>query len=167
MVYESILTVKSKKSLNNYFSVCIIDTFAASACSFMGLFSSSTKLFHDRGPCHIETSLLIFGSNKWTGFHIIGTSVMKELKSKKDQGKFLIENKNQIRSHYEVSWILVPILLHFYLTLVLLQLCPKDLKMNVKSYQLYSVSLGQCWTMSIKENEVFKCSCINRGCYMA
>ena len=69
---------------------------------------------------------------------------MKELKSKKDQGKFLIENKNQIRSHYEVSWILVPILLHFYLTLVLLQLCPKDLKMNVKSYQLYSVNVGQC-----------------------
>ena len=38
------------------------------------------QLFHDGGPYHTETSLLICSANQWTGFYIIGTSVMKELK---------------------------------------------------------------------------------------
>ena len=35
--------------------------------------------FHDGGPCNIETSPLIFGANQWTGFYMLGTSVMNEL----------------------------------------------------------------------------------------
>ena len=38
------------------------------------------KLFLDRGPYHTETSPLICRASQWTGFNIIGTSVMKELK---------------------------------------------------------------------------------------
>ena len=34
-------------------------------------------LFHDGVPYHIETSLLIYRPNQWTGFNMIGTSVMK------------------------------------------------------------------------------------------
>ena len=37
-------------------------------------------LFHDGGPYHIETSSVICIANQWTGFYIIGVSVMKELK---------------------------------------------------------------------------------------
>ena len=37
-------------------------------------------LFHDRGPFHIETGPLICSANEWTGFYMIGTSVLKELK---------------------------------------------------------------------------------------
>ena len=37
------------------------------------------SLFYDEVPCHIETSLLICRVNQWTGFSMIGTSVMKEL----------------------------------------------------------------------------------------
>ena len=37
------------------------------------------KLFHDGGPYHIEISPLICRANQWTGFYMIGTSVMKEL----------------------------------------------------------------------------------------
>ena len=39
------------------------------------------QLFHDRGSYHIETSPLICSANQrnqWTGFYLIGTSVMKE-----------------------------------------------------------------------------------------
>ena len=36
-------------------------------------------LFHDRGPCHIETSPLICRVNQWTGFYMIGTSIMKKM----------------------------------------------------------------------------------------
>ena len=42
---------------------------------------NSFKYFHDGGPYHIETSPLIYKANQWTGFYIIGTSVMKELNS--------------------------------------------------------------------------------------
>ena len=35
------------------------------------------QLFNDGVPCHIETSPLIYRANQWTGFYIIGTSVMK------------------------------------------------------------------------------------------
>ena len=34
-------------------------------------------LFHDGGPYHIETSSLTCTANQWTGFYMIGTSVMK------------------------------------------------------------------------------------------
>ena len=37
------------------------------------------ELFHDGGPSNIETSPLIFGVNQWTGFYVLGTSVMNEL----------------------------------------------------------------------------------------
>ena len=40
------------------------------------------KLFHDGGFYHIETSPLTCKANQWTGFYMIGTSVMKELKLK-------------------------------------------------------------------------------------
>ena len=39
------------------------------------------QLFHDGSPYHIETSPLICCANQWTGFCMIGTSVMKELSS--------------------------------------------------------------------------------------
>ena len=35
--------------------------------------------FPDGGPYHIETILLICRANQWTGFSIIGTSIMKGL----------------------------------------------------------------------------------------
>ena len=36
--------------------------------------------FHDGRHYHVETSSLICRANQWTGFYMIGTSVMKELK---------------------------------------------------------------------------------------
>ena len=38
-----------------------------------------SKLFHDGGPYHIETSPLTYHANQSTGFYMTGTSVMKEL----------------------------------------------------------------------------------------
>ena len=38
-----------------------------------------SKLYHDGGPYHIETSPLTCHANQSTGFYMIGTSVMKEL----------------------------------------------------------------------------------------
>ena len=38
-----------------------------------------TKLFHDEGRYHIETSPLICRANQWTGFCMITISVMNEL----------------------------------------------------------------------------------------
>ena len=35
-------------------------------------------LFHEGGPYHIETIPFICRANQWTGFYMIGTSVMKE-----------------------------------------------------------------------------------------
>ena len=40
------------------------------------------SLFHDEGSYHIETSPMNCSGNQWTRFHIIGTSVKKELKVK-------------------------------------------------------------------------------------
>ena len=37
--------------------------------------------FHHGGSDHIETSPLICRVNQWTGFYMIGTSVMKEVRS--------------------------------------------------------------------------------------
>ena len=39
--------------------------------------------FHGGGPNHIETTPSIYSSNQWTGFYVIGTFVMKELKAAK------------------------------------------------------------------------------------
>ena len=50
-------------------------------CSVYILFpGANVKLFHDGGPYHIETSPLICSANQWSGFYMIGTSVMKELR---------------------------------------------------------------------------------------
>ena len=38
------------------------------------------QLFHDGGPYHIEINPLTSGANQRTGFYMIRTSVMKELK---------------------------------------------------------------------------------------
>ena len=38
------------------------------------------QLFHDGGPYHVKTSPLICRENQWTGFCMMETSVMKELK---------------------------------------------------------------------------------------
>ena len=45
-----------------------------------GLIKIYYQLFHDEGPYHIETSPLSCRVNQWTGFYMIRTSVMKELK---------------------------------------------------------------------------------------
>ena len=37
------------------------------------------SIFHDGGLHHLETSPLICRSNQWTGFYMIGASVMKGL----------------------------------------------------------------------------------------
>ena len=36
------------------------------------------NVLHDEGPYRIETSPLICSTNQWTGFYMVGTSVMKE-----------------------------------------------------------------------------------------
>ena len=41
---------------------------------------STTELFHDECSYYIETNPLISRVNQWTGFYMIGTSVMKELR---------------------------------------------------------------------------------------
>ena len=45
----------------------------------VGCLAIPAKLFHNGCPYHIETSPLIYRANQWTGFYMIGTSVMKEL----------------------------------------------------------------------------------------
>ena len=42
--------------------------------------STESQPFHDRYPCYIEISPLICSVNQWTGFYMIETSVMTELK---------------------------------------------------------------------------------------
>ena len=42
------------------------------------------QLFNDGGPYHVETSLLICEASRFTGFCMIGTSVIKELNKHKD-----------------------------------------------------------------------------------
>ena len=39
------------------------------------------SLFHEGGPYHIEASPLIYRANQWTGFYMIWTSLLKELKA--------------------------------------------------------------------------------------
>ena len=38
------------------------------------------KHFYDGGPCDIESSSLICSLNQWTGFHMIGIFIVKELR---------------------------------------------------------------------------------------
>ena len=42
--------------------------------------TESNELVHDGGLYHIEISPLVCSANHWTGFYMIRTSVMKELK---------------------------------------------------------------------------------------
>ena len=58
---------------NNDFSTAIFYIFVS--------LSWDNQLFHDGGSYHIETSPFICSANQWTGFYMIGTSVMKELTS--------------------------------------------------------------------------------------
>ena len=44
------------------------------------LANKNEHVFHEGGSYHIENSLLICFENQWTGFYMIGTSVMKKLK---------------------------------------------------------------------------------------
>ena len=46
----------------------------------MNLTRNKVSLIHERGPYHIETIPFICSVNEWTGFFMIGTSVMEELK---------------------------------------------------------------------------------------
>ena len=57
-------------------------------------------LFHNAGTYHIETSPLICCPNQWTGFYVIGTSVLKKL-------KLLRQLKLQFpvsRNHFRLSY---------------------------------------------------------------
>ena len=40
------------------------------------------QLCHDGGTYYVKTSPLICKANQWTGFYMLGTSVMKKLNSK-------------------------------------------------------------------------------------
>ena len=39
------------------------------------------QFFHDAGSYHIDTSPLIWSADQWTGFYMIGKSIMLESKS--------------------------------------------------------------------------------------
>ena len=72
------------------------------------------KLFYDGSPCHTETSPLICFENQWTGFYMIGSSVIKHLSCDDCRNilKIPISNFNasldlrQARSNSSVIWIL-------------------------------------------------------------
>ena len=40
----------------------------------------NVELFHDGGPYYIENSQLICSVDQWTGYYMIGTTVIKELR---------------------------------------------------------------------------------------
>ena len=61
-----------EKTPNIFFK--FLQSFAWEYVSYLTLY-----LFHDGGPYHIKTSPFICRANQWTGFYVIGTSVMKEL----------------------------------------------------------------------------------------
>ena len=46
--------------------------------------------FHDGGPHHIETSPLICSPKQWTGFYMIGTFIMNELKVESESFRLLL-----------------------------------------------------------------------------
>ena len=74
----SIITFKMLISLDSFNKTKLI-------CIHHHLNFFCYELFHNGGPYHIETSTLICRANQWTGFHIIETSVMKELNLKCSQ----------------------------------------------------------------------------------
>ena len=49
-------------------------------CQEEGSENFPTSLFHDGCHYHIETSPLIWSANQWSGFFLIGISIMKELR---------------------------------------------------------------------------------------
>ena len=55
---------------------------------------------YDGGPYHIETNPLICRTNQWTGFYMIGTSVLKEFKGKKANDKSKIYLLRTLRIVY-------------------------------------------------------------------
>ena len=52
------------------------------------------QFFDDRGPCQMETSPVICRASQWTGFYIIGTSVVRELIQKKFDFEFRVNILN-------------------------------------------------------------------------
>ena len=58
---------------------CQVQEVKKSLC-IMFYYQMSNQLFYHGGPYHIETSPLICRANQWTGFYMIGTFVMNELK---------------------------------------------------------------------------------------
>ena len=77
----------SFKPLTIFAKLSILDVWQGSGFKHKGeniiyrknKFSLWFKSFIDVGLYHIETSPLICRANEWTGFYMIGTSVMKEL----------------------------------------------------------------------------------------
>ena len=53
---------------------------AFSICVTIALINLATLLFFHGSSYHIETSSLICFANQWTGFYMLGTSVVKELR---------------------------------------------------------------------------------------
>ena len=43
-----------------------------------GFYPVYIDIFHDGGPCHVETSPLTCSANQWTSFYKVRTSIMKE-----------------------------------------------------------------------------------------
>ena len=60
---------------------------------------TNIKFFHDGGPYHIETSPLNCKAKQWTGFFMIGTSIIKELKHVNVKMRLY---KERIHSHFIV-----------------------------------------------------------------
>ena len=74
---------------NNFFIISIIPIIInaiiaamviyAAIFNFLVFFIQLRKLFHDGDPYNLEISRLICSANQWTGFYMIGASVIKEL----------------------------------------------------------------------------------------
>ena len=54
---------------------------------------SNLYLFHNGGPYHIETRTMIYMPNKWTGFYMIETFALEELKKSQNA--------------YDTGWIFI------------------------------------------------------------
>ena len=72
---ESFKTVCSSN-----FNSCFIMVISHNNINVFLRMSTALLTLSWRGPDHIETSPLIYRANQWTGFYMIGNSVMKELK---------------------------------------------------------------------------------------
>ena len=64
------------------------------------------QLFHDGGLYDIETSSLICSADQWTGFYIIGISVMKELNLRKRTlwSRGIYTSKYRCFAEYIFAW---------------------------------------------------------------